>query len=408
MSKNKFLIPVLILLLAVFCSCSGEEPVPDDLNDTPENITGSSEDFPADIENTGEEIPERKSEVEILISQMTLEQKIGQMFFLAFRQDENGENITRINNNIKNIIENFGIGGIVLFSENIREKNQVIDYIESLQEISDIKLFIAIDEEGGRVLRTRNLDVPRISSALSIGRTGDAQYAYDAAAVIAGYLSPLGFNVNFAPVADVFTNSENTVIGDRAFSADPYEAGKFVESFTKGLLENNILPALKHFPGHGDTVSDSHFGAASTKKTLEELFVGEFIPFNGGIAAGAPFVMTGHISAPNITGNHLPATFSEFLLKNVLRKSLGFENIIISDALEMGAVAQYYNNAETAVNAVAAGVDMLLMPNNFREARDGLLNAVKSGELSEEKIDESVKRILNVKYNAGLLNITDR
>jgi beta-N-acetylhexosaminidase len=264
-------------------------------------------------------------------------------------------------------------------------------------------LFIGIDEEGGRVLRTRNLDVPRIPPAQKIGESGNVKQAYDAAEIIAGYLLPLGFNTNFAPVADVFSNPRNTVIGDRAFSADAKTAGNLVLGFTRGLLENNILPALKHFPGHGETLADSHFGIASTDKTLEELKECEFIPFQAGIDAGAPFVMTGHISTPNITGDNMPALFSSYLLRDILRGMLGFDGVIITDALNMGAVTKYYNSEETAVKAVIAGVDILLMPDNLEQAFAGIIKALESGEIPETRIDESVKRILTVKYEAGII-----
>lgn len=355
------------------------------------------------------EIPEivlgTEEKIEGLIANMTLEQKVGQMFFCAFRKDNSGNEIVEINDDIKKIIKDCGIGGVVLFSENIYDTQQVTDFINELQNETDIALFIGIDEEGGRVIRTDALDVPRIPSALNIGKTGDAQNAYNAAKTIAGYLSPLGFNVDFAPVADVFTNPSNTVIGDRAFSSDPDIASVMVKYFTEGLLENKILPVLKHFPGHGDTSEDSHYGVAVNKKTLAELSECEFIPFKSGIAANAPFVMAGHISTPNINGNNLPAIFSSFLLQGILRKELGFNGIIITDSLDMGAITNNYTSEETVVNAILAGVDMLLIPEDFNNAYYGVINAVKSGEVTEERINESVRRILTVKYNAGLIGL---
>ena len=348
-------------------------------------------------------IPPSDFNIELFLQNMTLKQKVGQMFFQAFRQDNNGRNITRINQHTIDIINNYNIGGVILFSENIESAQQVTDYIKNLHAASSLPLFISIDEEGGRVLRTKSLNVPRIESALTIGSTGDAQNAYNAAQTIAKYLSPLGFNVNFAPVADVFTNPVNTVIGDRAFAKDAHEAAEMVKYFTRGLLDNNILPALKHFPGHGDTLADSHFGSAETKKTLDELSECEFIPFQAGINAGAPFVMTGHISTPNITGNNEPALFSRYLLRDILRNTLGFDGIIITDALNMGAVIKYYNPAQTAVKSVLAGVDILLMPANLEQAYNGILRAVESGEITEARIDESVRRILTVKYQSGII-----
>ena len=343
-----------------------------------------------------------------LISNMSLEQKVGQMFFYNFRWDSSGNIITKINQNIEAIIKYYNLGGIILFSENIQDAKQVADFIKDLQKASpSFPLFISIDEEGGRVLRTKALDVPRISAALNIGATGDPKNAYNAAKTIANYLKPLGFNVNFAPVADVFTNPANTVIGDRAFSSDADTAALMVKSFTEGLLDNGLLPTLKHFPGHGDTSNDSHYGAATTKKTLKELFECEFIPFQAGINAGAAFVMTGHITAPNVTGNNLPATFSDYLLKDILRDKLNFDGVIITDALEMGAITKYYASEETAVNSIIAGVDMLLVPQDLTESYFGIIKAVKSGKITEERINESVRRILIAKYKANLIKLPE-
>ena len=344
-----------------------------------------------------------EEKVKILMEDMTIEQKIGQMFFIEFRWNAAGK-ITKIDSAIQKTIKDYGVGGVSLYSENIQTEKQVTDYIYDLQQASEIPLFIGVDEEGGRVLRTRSLNIPRIPTAWSIGQTGDTKNAYNAAKTIADYLTPMGFNVNFAPIADVFTNSANKVIGDRAFSNDANKAGEMVKAFVEGSLDNNILPTLKHFPGHGDIFEDSHFRVAATRKTLAQLSECEFIPFKAGIDAGAAFVMTGHISTPNIAAaGNVPTTFSKYLLQDILRETLGFEGIIITDALGMGAIANYYTSEQAAVKSILAGVDMLLMPANLANAYTGVINAVKSGEISEKQIDDSVKRILTVKYEAGII-----
>ena len=344
--------------------------------------------------------------VEAILAEMTLEQKIGQMFFPAFRRDNAGD-ITRINQTITNAINNYHIGGVILFSENIHSSQQVTEYIASLQDASiqagNPRLFIAIDEEGGRVARTGALDVPRIPAALTIGDSGDTQLAYESAKTIAEYLKPLGFNVNFAPVADVLTNPVNTVIGDRAFAREAHLAADMVEAFTKGSLSGGIIPTLKHFPGHGDTVQDSHFSAATIYGTLEELAKREFIPFEAGINSGAPFVMMGHISTPNVTGDNTPALFSNFWMQDILRDKLGFDGVIITDALDMAAVTHYYTAEQAAVQAIIAGVDILLMPQNLSRAYTAVLDAVRNGTITEARIDESVRRILSAKYNANII-----
>ena len=342
--------------------------------------------------------------IEEIIAGMSLEQKVGQMFFVAFRRDSAGAGITAVNQGVADIINNYHVGGVILFSENITGKQQVTDYINALQGLSYLPLFVSIDEEGGRVLRTGALDVPRIAPALEIGGTGDPLNAYNAARTIAGYLKPLGFNVNFAPVADVFTNPENTVIGDRAFAREPYKAAAMVAYFTRGSLEHGIMPTVKHFPGHGDTREDSHFGSAVTYRTLEELIAGEFVPFQAGIDAGAPFVMTGHINTPNVTGDNIPALFSSYLVQDILRGMMGFDGIIITDALDMRAVTDYFTPAQAAVKAVLAGTDMLLMPADLSYAYAGLMQAVADGVITEARIEQSVRRILAAKYSAGMIS----
>lgn len=340
---------------------------------------------------------QRPDPIEQMLKGMTIEQKIGQMFICAFRKDDKGNGIVQLNDRTRGIIQDYGIGGVILFSENINSEEETSQYIKDLKKTSKLPLFLSIDEEGGRVVRTASLSLPQIPSAKEVGASGDAGKAYDYAKDIAIYLKRIGFNLNFAPIADINSNPNNTVIGDRSFGSDPEKAGEMVAAFVKGLEENGIYSTLKHFPGHGDTASDSHYGLASVKSDLDRLEKVEFVPFEMGIEAGASFVMVGHISTPNVTGSYEPAIFSELLLNDILRKQLGFEGIIITDALDMGAVTKYYTSGETSVKAVNAGVDILLMPDNFQEAYDGLLNSVKRGDISEKRIDESVKRILKLK-----------
>ena len=387
--KEQLLRKIIILVLTAAAIIALALPV----------LTGSAKEA---VKTESESDMEKK--IELLIKEMTLEQKVGQMFFCAFRWNTAGR-ITKIDSNIEKTIKDYNIGGIVLFSENVQTEKQVTDFINGLQKASDIALFIGVDEEGGRVLRTRSLNVPRVLPAFEIGKTGDVRTAYNAGKIIADYLKPLGFNVNFAPTADVLTNPSNKVIGDRAFSSDAVKAGNMVKHFVGGLLDNGILPTLKHFPGHGHTSEDSHYGMAITRKTLEQMSKCEFIPFKEGIDAGAAIVMTGHISTSNVGDGDIPATFSSVLLQEVLRDTLGFEGIIITDALNMGAIVNYYTSEEAAVKSILAGADMLLMPQNLGEAYNGIIKAVKAGKITEKRIEESVKRIITAKCEAGLIKL---
>ena len=210
-------------------------------------------------------------------------------------------------------------------------------------------------------------------------------------------MKELNFNVDFAPVADVFSNPENTVIGDRAFGSDPELVSEMVSMTVKGLQSEGVLATLKHFPGHGDTAEDSHSGYASSYRSLEELERCDFLPFRAGIEVDAAFVMAGHISLPNVLNDQTPASLSYEIVTELLRKKMQFNGIIITDALNMGAISQHYSSGEAAVMAVDAGVDMLLMPADFYAAYEALLNAVQEGRISQERIDESVLRILQTK-----------
>jgi len=326
------------------------------------------------------------------ISEMSLEEKIGQMFICSFRDTAQGA--TEINAAMKSAIHDFHIGGVILFKENLSGKAQTKKLISDLQGESGIPLFIAVDEEGGTVSRLAALGYDRLPNASQVGSSGDSRLAYERGVTIAENLKELGFNLNFAPVADINTNKQNTVIGSRAFSSEPVAAGEMVQAFINGHQREGIFSTLKHFPGHGDTYEDSHYGLAFATHDMDRLNEKELVPFQMGIDAGAEFVMIGHISAPNVTGNDEPATFSEKIVTDILRKQLRFDGIIITDALDMGAVVKYHGSDEIAVKSILAGIDILLMPQNFELAYNGVLNAVKNGEINENRIDESVRRIL--------------
>ena len=203
--------------------------------------------------------------------------------------------------------------------------------------------------------------------------------------------------MDFAPDADVLTNPDNTVVLDRSFGSDPVLVTQMTKAYMKGLEEHHVYGTPKHFPGHGATQGDSHKGFAYTYKTWDELEQAELVPFAGLIQDNTPFIMAGHISMPRITGDDTPSSLSPQVLTGYLRETMGYKGIIITDALNMGAVQDNYPPDQAAVMALQAGADLLLMPADFREAYGGVLNAVKTGELTEERIDQSLTRILSVK-----------
>lgn len=337
------------------------------------------------------------------IADMTVEQKVGQLFFCAFRRDDKNIPITVWNENIEKTIQQYHVGGVVLFGENIDTEQQTKQLIAEYRNHCDIPLLIGIDEEGGRVSRLHSsgkLQVVDVPSAKIIGESNDTNTAYEAGKTIGNELKELGFDVDFAPVADVNTNEQNTVIGDRAYSSDAQIVAEMVVAFVKGLNENGISACVKHFPGHGDTIEDSHNGIAVAHHTLEEMEQTEWIPFQKAIEQNVDFVMAGHITTPNATTDGLPASLSYEMLTEQLRNKLQFNGIIITDALDMGAVTKY-NQQDTSLMAIKAGADMVLMPFELEKSYYAVYNAVKEGSLSEQELNEKVKRILSLKYDKG-------
>lgn len=346
-----------------------------------------------------------------LLTAMTLEDKVSQMFFITPEALTGGENVTETGEAMLSALQSYPVGGIVYFASNLVTPDQTRRMLTTIQdymsEAHGIPVFLGVDEEGGRVLRignNNNFDVERIAAMGTLAQEGEAGVIEAAGNTIGAYLSDLGFNVDFAPDADVLTNTENQVIGDRSFGTDPDKVADMAWAFCRGLHANGVLSAYKHFPGHGETSEDSHSGYAFSYETLEELKSAELIPFQSGSDNGVDFIMAGHISVPNVTGNDIPATMSKMLVTDLLRTDMGYTGIIITDALNMGAITEHYTSGEAAVTAVQAGCDMLLMPENFKEAREAVLNAVSEGRISEERIEESVLRILQAKLKlaAGL------
>ena len=360
---------------------------------------------PADVEETSpQEDRAWEEEMGQILAQMSLEDKICQMFYITPEALTDVQLVTQAGKVTKKSLKKYPVGGLILFAKNIEDPDQIKEMTKniklSVSENGNLPVFIGIDEEGGRVARIGNNEnflVERVGSMSSIAESGDLYEAYNAGSTIAGYLSEYGFNMDFAPDADVITVSENAVIGDRSFGSDPELVAAFTESYLRGLQENGIIGCAKHYPGHGGTREDSHEGAAVTERSWEEIEASELLPFKRIINNGAAFIMASHIEVPELTGDDTPTTLSDVLIREKLRDELGFEGVIITDSMAMGAITDNYTSDAAAVKAVEAGVDMILMPQDFKSAYNGLLEAVRNGEISEEHIDESVRRIINAK-----------
>ncbi len=344
-----------------------------------------------------------------LVSQMTLEDKIAQMFVItpnALTGYASG--VTAAGDTTKEAYQSRPVGGIVYMADNLTDPEQTTTMLSNMQEIArertGLPVFLCVDEEGGSVARIAGNDafgVTDVGNMSDIGASGDVQNAYNAGSTIGSYLAALGFNVDFAPVADVLTNPDNQVLGQRSFGSDAQTVAGMVTSELQGLSAAGVYGTVKHFPGHGGTSGDSHDGAVSTDKTLEELMAEELVPFQSAIDGGVNFVMVGHISAPNVTGDNAPATLSKVLITDVLRGQMGYNGIVITDAMNMEAITGFYNSDKAAVLAVTAGADMILMPADYNTAYTGILNAVNDGTITEERINESVTRIVKAKLAMG-------
>ena len=360
-------------------------------------------------------------EVEAQLKQMALREKVGQMFYVRpevldttiHYGHTGGIDVTiadlaniklqAVNATMQAVNEKYPVGGIILYAHNIGNEAQLAAFIPQLRALKGSPL-LCIDEEGGRVARignNPNFNVKKFESMDSIGKTGDPANAYYCGNTIGTYLKKYGFDIDFAPVADVNTNPENIVIGKRAFSDDPYVAAPMVTNYLQGLKDAGITGCIKHFPGHGDTKSDTHYGYAQSLKTWDEMMNCEMITFRVGIEWGCQLIMTAHIATPNVTGTDLPATMSSLILQDKLRGLMGYKNIIITDDMEMGAITQQFTSAEAAVGCILAGADIVLGPQNFIEAFEAVVKAVENGIIAEERINQSVRRILKLKIEKG-------
>lgn len=394
MRKNLFWMMAAILTCgAMFTSCTNE-------TDNPVPV-----------------VPTPVDEIEAQLQKMTLREKVGQMFYvrpecldttihfnLPSGIDGSADDIKEIklqavNATMMGVNEKYPVGGIILYAHNIEDEAQLAQFIPQIRALNGSPL-LCIDEEGGRVARigrNPNFNVETFESMDSIGKTGDPQNAYYCGNTIGTYLREYGFDIDFAPVADVNTNPENIVIGNRAFSDDPAVAAPMVTSYLQGLKNAGVTGCIKHFPGHGDTTADTHYGYAQSQKTWDEMLGCEMITFKAGIQWGCQLIMTAHIGTPGVTGSEIPATMSSLILQDKLRGELGYQNIIITDAMEMGAITQQYSCSEAAVGCIQAGVDIVLGPQNFVEAFDAVIEAVENGIITEERINQSVRRILKLK-----------
>lgn len=396
----------LLCLMALLCGCAPSAP---EATATPAQTTVPESTVPETTvpETTVPPTTQAPDPVELLLSSMTLREKVGQLFIVRPESLTGGEErAAGVSSEMLRGLVEYPVGGIVLFAGNITDPEQLTLFHAGLQNGSRIPLFLSVDEEGGQVARLANhsaFDLPRYQNAAAVGSSGDPRDALRMGETIGGYLREYSFNMDFAPVADVNTNPNNPVIGNRAFSSDPVIAAQMAAAMANGLRQQGIVPVYKHFPGHGDTAEDSHAGLAVTYKTEEEMASCEWLPFRE--AGPLDCVMVAHVAAPELTGDMTPATMSYGIVTGILREKLDFQGLVITDSLEMGAVTDSYTPGEAALAALNAGCDILLMPMDLAEAFEAVVAAVEKGEYSVEQLDETVLRILKFKMDSGILNV---
>ncbi|GGB47340.1 beta-hexosaminidase [Fictibacillus barbaricus] len=345
------------------------------------------------------------------IHSMTVKEKIGQMLMPDFR-NWNGKPVTEMNDEIRELVKKYHLGGVILFRENVVTTEQTVRLIDAYKKANeDYGLLLSIDQEGGIVTRLQSgTDFP---GNMALGATRSIELAESVGHAIGSELHSLGINMNLAPVLDVNNNPDNPVIGVRSFGEDPQLVADLGTAYAKGLQKAGMAATAKHFPGHGDTAVDSHLGLPSVPHDKERLLKVELYPFQQAMDQGMDAIMTAHVTFPKIdptkviskkdgTEIALPATLSYEVLTNLVRKEMGFEGVISTDALNMKAIADHFGPVDTAIRAVNAGTDIVLMPVGLEEVANGLYAAVENGEVTEERLNQSVERLLTLKAKRGI------
>lgn len=364
--KNKILIIFLGLLILVGCSSNKNEEKKDS----------------------------EKTKVDEVLENMTLDEKIGQMMIIYYRA-------ASMDSTLKSALETVQPGGFILFAENMSSYDGTLKLIKEIKASSKIPMFMSIDEEGGKVQRLLKLqgkEVSNVPSMYDVGLKNDTELTYQVGKLLAEELKVFGINMDFAPVIDVYSNPDNKVIGTRSFGTTAELVSTHGQKLATGLLDNGVIPVYKHFPGHGNTATDSHYDLPLVNKTKEELMNLDLIPFIDAIKNDAKLIMVGHLAVPSLTGDNTPASLSKSMITDFLKNELNYKGLVITDALDMGALTNYYSDDEICGKAVEAGVDILLMPKSSKKCLKSVQDAVKNGTVTEEQINESVRKILELKY----------
>ncbi|WP_245596711.1 beta-N-acetylhexosaminidase [Shimazuella kribbensis] len=372
-----------LLLMAIIASCSNQTKAPQE--QTSQN--NQQNDKPQEPNHVITEQAQKK------LDSMTLDEKLGSMIIA-------GVEGTTPTEKTKSMIQNQHVGGIIFYKNNVESQEQLVSYVNELKtwnQQNPSPLFISIDEEGGKVSRLPGIE--KIPTAKSIGKTGDLTYANNIGTYLGIASKSMGINMDYAPVLDINSNPNNPVIGNRSYGNTYQKVSDVGRAVMKGIQSAGTIPVIKHFPGHGDTSVDSHLDLPVVHKSLEQLQSFEWKPFEDAIREGADSVMIAHILFPKIDSKY-PASLSPAIITDQLRNTIGFQGVVMTDDLTMGAISKNYGMGRAAVQAVQAGSDILLVAHGYDNVNN-ILSALKknitNGKLTKKRIDESVLRILMLK-----------
>ncbi|MCI5654858.1 MAG: beta-N-acetylhexosaminidase [Candidatus Pseudoruminococcus sp.] len=396
----------VMILLSAFSACSGndtqsvessKESSLDNVSIESSQSSKAEESLASRQESSLVESSNKETdEISEKISKMSLDEKIGQMLMV-------GIDGTEVDDDFKEFAEEYKFGTVILFGKNITSAEQLVNLTNSIKSTAgDIPYIIGMDEEGGLVTRLPD-DVLSMPAALTIAGSEDTEYCYNAGYQIGTQITSFGLHTGFSPVLDIWSNPDNTVIGNRAYGKTSDDVCKYGIADMLGLKASGAIPVAKHFPGHGDTETDSHYGLPLVTKTKEELWQSELLPFKSAIENGVPMIMAAHILCTELDEKY-PASMSKNIITDLLRDEMGFEGVVITDDLTMGAISESYSFGDAAVLSINAGCDILSIcfgEDNVKQAFTAIKEAVKNGDITEERINESVRRILKLKedYN---------
>ena len=389
--NKKLLITIIVIILLV--GCTNKDKKERNEKEEKNNI----------IDTDSNQENELEKRIKTTMENMTLDEKIGQMIIVSYAS-------SKVDNTLKNALTDVQPGGFILFGDNITTYENTLNFIKEVKSYVKIPMFISIDEEGGKIQRLlylKDFSITDIPDMYDIGNMNDEELTYGVGKIIAEELRVFGINMDFAPVIDVYSNINNKVIGKRSFGMTKEIVSKHGLLLAKGLEDNGVIAVYKHFPGHGNTATDSHEDLPIVNKTKEELLESDLVPFIDAINNNANVIMIGHLAVPNITKDNTPASLSKELITDFLKKELNYDGLVITDALNMKALTNYYSDEEICGKAVEAGVDILLMPSSSRKCLKSVQDALKKGLITEERINESVEKILRLKYQKIEKNYND-